>query len=127
MQVLGGRLVGQAQTMLVLDAAGLWPWGEKRMVSVATAPVVVEDGRQQQAGHCQPQLLESTAAAAKLAGMAWARTAECSARRLRGQTPARNKSFLLAKSHTLRSCFKLSNRTAHEFVDPSNSSIYLPR
>ena len=94
MQMLGARLAGQAQTTLVLDLVDVWPWVEKRMVSVALAPaVVVEDGCQQQAGHSQAQLPESTAAAAKLAEMALARMAECFAQRLRSQNPAGNKAF----------------------------------
>ena len=92
MPMLGGRLICQAQTTLVLALAGLWPWDGKRMVFVAAAPaVVVEDRRQQQAGHYQLQLYESTAAAAKFAEVVLARRAECSAPRLRIQIPVLNK------------------------------------
>lgn len=124
MQMLGGRLADQAQTTLALNVAGLWPSVEKKMVSVALAPdVVVEDGRQQQAEHYQPQLPESAAAAAKLLEMA---LAEWSAHTLRSQVPAWNKSFLLAESHSLRSCFELSIRIEHESVDLSRVAATVP-
>lgn len=60
------------------------------MVSVAGAPAVMEGGCYQQAGHDQPQLPESmaAAAAAKLAAVAFPTVAECSAERVRNQNPA---------------------------------------